>query len=113
MRQKTVTYDGASFTISPLTLAQVEQFISPLPKEGDVLRAGKVRAFDLLCWALNNANPEQKWDHERIRQELDPWVFAKLQDEILEFTGLKRIVPGEKPAASEDSSRKSEAASLQ
>ena len=113
MRQKTVTYDGASFTISPLTLAQVEQFIAPLPKEGDLVREGRVRAFDLVCWALNNAQPDEKWDHERIRQELDPWVFAKLQDEILEFSGLRRIVPGEKAAASEAPSRKSEAASLQ
>jgi hypothetical protein len=122
VRQKKLEYDGAVFVISPLTIEQVERFISPLPEEGDPLRQGMVRAYDLICWGLNNAlrsDPasvgEKQWTHERIRQELDPWVLTKLQQEILAFSGLKKIEPGEAPTpeGSSKASDTSGAASLQ
>jgi hypothetical protein len=115
VRQKRLEYDGAVFVISPLTIEQVEQFISPLPAEGDKLREGMVRAYDLICWGLNNAGPETPWDHARIRRELDPWVLVKLQEEILSFSGLKKVEPGEAllPESSAKPSGTSGAASLQ
>jgi hypothetical protein len=122
VRQKRLEYDGAAFVISPLTIEQVEKFISPLPADSDNLREGVVRAYDLICWGLNNAlrsDPasvgEKQWTHERIRQELDPWLLTKLQDEILEFSGLKRVIPGEvtTPEAAPKPSGTSGAASLQ
>jgi len=115
VRQKRLEYDGAVFVISPLTIEQVEQFISPLSEEGDPLRQGMVRAYDLICWGLNNAGPEIPWDHTRIRRELDPWVLTKLQEEILAFSGLRKVEPGESqlPESSRKPSGTSGAASLQ
>src|SRR5437899_6256311 len=99
MRRKIIEQDGETFTISPLTLAQLEEFGAPLSNEK---REIKIRAFDLVCHGLNNAlaNGAPRWDHDRIRQELDLIMFKRLQDEILEFSGLPVPKSGE-PSAGE------------
>ena len=46
MRRKTIAQDGETLTISPLNLAQLEEFGSPLSGDKQEI---KIRAFDLVC----------------------------------------------------------------
>src|SRR5579871_2297801 len=87
-RTKAIVMDGASFTIAPLTVSQVEEFISRqralLAKKDAVGMRDTWR--DLICMGLNNAGGE--WKKEELDTTLDIPLFNFLRDEILKFSGL-------------------------
>lgn len=92
MRTRKVQIDEDVYTIGALTLEQVEKFIAPMEKLGD--EDAKIRAYELVCYGLNNANKKNgaekdKWTKERVYTELDMVSFMRLQDEILELSGLR------------------------
>lgn len=97
MRTREVTVDQDKYTIAALTLEQVEQFIAPIekPEDGQPTDDAKTRAYQLVCYGLNNAhkNGDPNWTKERVYKELDLVTFLKLQQEILELSGLRRTGP--------------------
>ena len=111
LRTKPVSRDGATVTIAPLTIDQVEEYVAPLEDLAGE-KSAKIRSYELVCHGLNNAlaDGEPQWTHDRIRKELDLVLFGELQREILEFSGFKLdrkeavAVPGESRAASDAAS---------
>jgi hypothetical protein len=116
MRTKVVEIkdDEKKYKIGALSLAQVEDYISPLEvvTEGITMEKpqAKIKAYDLVCYGLNNAlsleerTTENIWTNERVRQELDMVSFRELQLEILKLSGLTIIDEpklGEAPAVTE------------
>jgi len=100
MRKKKVTIDDAEFSISPLTLEQVDEFIAqldkPLDPTADDVKKFKIeleqRARRVVAWGLDNAladDVSERWTPERVYRKLDLKCFAELQDEILSFSNLK------------------------
>lgn len=92
-RVKKVEMDGAEFWISPLTIAQVEEYVVP-PPEGSAVDVYKERTYQMICWSLNNAidakgGTDPKWDTEKLRQSIDIPLMEFLQQEILDMSGLK------------------------
>lgn len=128
VRRKTLEYDGAVYVIAPLTLDQTEEFLKPLDLPKDISDPERLRAYDdaslkVISMSLNNAataaapngggTGQQEWTIESCRKELDRWLTGKLYSEILTFSGLRleeKTPLGERPAALENSSAKSEAA---
>jgi hypothetical protein len=113
MRTKKVKIDEDEYTVGALTLEQVEEFIAPIEQISDT--ATKARAYELVCFGLNNPNRNKNeadvppWTKERVYKELDLVTFMKLQSEILEISGLKvtGIEPGETQPVMELTSEKS------
>jgi hypothetical protein len=93
MRTRKVVIPEAegSYLVGALTLEQVELFIAPLEKLGG--DEAKIRAYELVCYGLNNADKSGdtagKWTKDRVFKELDMVTFMKLQEEILDLSGLK------------------------
>jgi len=88
VRTKKVELDGASFTIAPLSVFQVEEFI---PKQRELLTKKDIAGMrdcwrELICIGLNNAGGDFK--KEDIDKELDLVMFNLLRDEILKFSSL-------------------------
>lgn len=122
VRKKKVTLDGAEFTIAPLTLDQVDEYVAPLEDIANQKSVGFKKGFQVVAYGLNNALPEgeAQWTEERIKSELDLVIFEHLQNEIIEFSGFKLDkaaiaaagvqvgVPGEQSAASEKVSSQTE-----
>lgn len=118
VRTKQVKMDGAEFTIAPLTLDQIEQYIAPLEDVATQKAIGFRKAYEVVCYGLNNALPEgtpedQKWTKEKVSKQIDMVLFERLQEEIIEFSGFRLDkeaidkagraaigVPGESSAAS-------------
>ena len=100
MRTKTVKVDNFEVEIGALTLDQVEEYLAPIVADNDDSNVYKLRTYDLLSTALNNAGKE-KWDRKRITAELDLVILDRLQDEILAFSGLRKVLLGEAQAAAE------------
>lgn len=112
-RRKTIEMDGVEFTISPLTLLQVDQLVASrdevVDAKGDQKEIRKVMFRTVLCTGLNNALPDDapdtaKWDVERVLAELDLPLSMRLQKEILIFSGLEateegpnKVTPIQKP----------------
>jgi hypothetical protein len=117
MRKKVVTYDGDSYTITPLTLEQVEAYWKgPAPQEGVAPedRALRHTIETVVAPSLNNARDGegQPWDYASVRAKMDPMlIFRLLAVDILKFTGVFREpkpgeasgAPGEAPATSDSS----------
>jgi len=115
IRTKVVEMDGASYTIAPLTLEQIDEYVAPLEDVANQNSIGFKKGFQVVCYALNNALPEgtpdeERWTDDRVRKEIDLVLFEKLQGEIISFSGFKIDnkpvpgqvgVPGEFSAASE------------
>jgi len=94
-RRKTVSIDGAEFTISPLTIEQVEQLVAPA-EELQENKSGIVRVYEMICTSLNNAiaggaSPAEPWTPARIKHELDQYTVAWLQDQVLAMSGLRAV----------------------
>lgn len=103
MRIKKIAIEGEEYIIGALTLKQVEEYITPLENMLDENKSAKIRAYDLICFGLNNGskssgNGAAPWTPDRVREEMDLVVFTKLQSEILDFSGLRITQPGETPA---------------
>ena len=108
-RIKKVEMDGAEFWISPLTIAQVEEYVVP-PPEGSAVDVYKERAYQMICWSLNNVidakgGTDPKWDTKMLRQSIDIPLMEFLQQEILDMSGLKmrRVSLPDKEALGESS----------
>lgn len=102
-RTKTITLDGASFTIAPLTLEQAETWKNDVSKsaaptvEGqsapDTLKTIYAPSLEfVVCPALNNVlaigiPAEQRWTVDRCYRELDQMLIDWLFKEILTFCG--------------------------
>ena len=93
VRTKIVEMDGAQFVIAPLTLDQIEQYVKldTLSKNKSV---GFTKAYEVICYGLNNALPEgtpeeQLWTPEKIKANIDLVMFELLQKEIIDFSGFK------------------------
>jgi hypothetical protein len=131
VRTKKVTRDGAEFIIAPLNLDQIEQYVK-LEDLANRKNVGFTKAFEVVCYGLNNALPEdtpeeQKWTPAKVKKNVDLVMFELLQQEIIDFSGFKLDkeaidaagraaigVPGESSAApEEDSSQSTEVIGLQ
>ena len=94
IRKKRIEKDGAEFVIAPLTIEQVEQMIAPLD-ELQEKKTALAQVYDLVCAGLNNATPgvivddPDTWTPERVRRQLDQVTLAWLQEQILDFSGLR------------------------
>ena len=116
MRKREVKMDDQAYTISPLSLSQVKEF---LVSQKDALGQGKANGEPdaqkleilwrkFLCAGLNNAGRGDsdfvEWTEQRILDELDLKFFSYLRDQLLEFSGLENekesASPGEAKAAS-------------
>jgi hypothetical protein len=106
MRTKTIELDGAKFTIAPLTLREVEEFVG---KQKDALEmpegTAREKQFtqlwrEFLSMGFNNVHrgedgnwPEPKpklVDPGEIPDRLDLVSLQRLRDELLEFSGLRK-----------------------
>lgn len=85
MRRKTVTYDGVSLEISPLSLSQTETFLKPLSPD----KRWQDHQIDMVVMALNNAAADHPWTRERITEEFDLTLLNSVFNDVLVFTGLK------------------------
>jgi hypothetical protein len=101
MRKKTVEYDGQAYTISPLTMEQLDKFVTSIPLMSEEPSADEIsnrakalaqRARELVAWGLQNAQEKdaEPWTPERVYQEIDLDTFVNLQTAIMEFGGLRR-----------------------
>jgi hypothetical protein len=95
-RTKKVELDGASFTIAPLTVSQVEDFVQ---SQRDLLTKNDAPGMrdtwrDLICMGLNNAGAE--YTKAALDDTLDLVLFNLLRDEILKFSGLRTEVEEKK-----------------
>jgi hypothetical protein len=101
-RKKKVAIDGAEFVIAPLTIEQVERLIAPL-EDLQKDQAAIAGVYDLVCTGLNNATglsgDSESWTKDRIKREIDQFTLAWLQNQILEFSGLRAQPEGESSAA--------------
>jgi hypothetical protein len=90
-RMKVVEIDGAKFTISPLTVKQVEDFIGQSKEQRTELFGALLpaRMYDVIVVALANASPGDGWTRERVYTELDQLSLETLFGEILEFSRMK------------------------
>lgn len=106
-RRKEVEMDGAKFTISPLTLSQVEQLVQAKDQvveaigapatltDGEQARSLRSRMYELVvCNGLNNALPKDapesdRWTVQRVEDELDMVLVEFLQKQILGFSKLE------------------------
>lgn len=88
-RTKKVELDGASFTIAPLTVSQVEDFVEGQRELLDKNDTKGMRESwrELICMGLNNAGAE--YTAAAIDDTLDMVLFSLLRDEILKFSGIK------------------------
>jgi hypothetical protein len=95
MRTKIITIEGdeRQYKIGALSLQQVEEYIAPIGQleDGKTGAFTKIRAFDLVCYALNNgrADGEPEWTIERIKAEFDMVSFVELQKEAIKLSGLE------------------------
>src|SRR5688572_26234373 len=88
MRKKTVSFDDDTrFTISPLNLNQVDDYVRELPESATAAEA-QARSLEVICTSLNNASPDTPWTPQRCREELDLPVMKFLFNEILKLSGL-------------------------
>jgi hypothetical protein len=114
-RTKVVELDGAKFTIAPLTLRQVEEFLEkqraalgmdPTSKVFTIEHAAKAdqgKLTDLwrefICMGLNNAmlsETGERWKPDRLIDQIDLVTFQRLRNELMEFSGLKSEVEEKK-----------------
>jgi hypothetical protein len=116
MRKKVLEYDGQKYTISPLTLSQVDEFIAAIPASAEATPEAiskrnkelQTRAHQVVAWGLDNAleksaklEESERWTPARVYDEIDLQTFTELQTEILVFSGLgrKQLEEGEAKAA--------------
>jgi hypothetical protein len=104
LRTKKFEMDGASYTITPLTLAQTEAWKNApaVDLEDKTIKARFLPHFrDVICPSLNNVLPKDAngdaWTPERCYQEMDQIVAMKLFSAILEFSGYKINTGDESP----------------
>lgn len=111
MRKIVKNYDGLEFTLSPLNLDQVEEFLAKAAPD-----APAKRTIDLVLMSLNNAEPAELWTEAKLRKEIDLVLQGKMQVDILEISGLRSVddekttSSGEAAAASGSGSGKPAAA---
>lgn len=101
MRTKLVDCgDGITFTISSLSLKNVEKYITNedgKPAQGKLIRD---QVLEIICLSLNAVREGKvEWTVNRAREEMDLPTVTKLQTEILELSGLAVKTPGEDLAA--------------
>lgn len=107
MRRKQVfKYDGVEITVSPLNFLQADEFLNK-PKDIEPMAFAK----QMVCKALNNAEPAELWTLDRINEELDAAIFWKLYNFILEYSGMT-LAPADKPAGGTGASGEADAASV-
>jgi hypothetical protein len=118
MRKKEISLDGQTYTISPLSLSQVKDFLEDQrmalgkDKKGNKIDDADPQKLEnvwrrFICTGLNNAGKGAEgfvpWTSERVLEELDIKFFDLLRDEILELSSLRsdvKAAPGEGQAAS-------------
>lgn len=96
MRKKTVQLDGAEFTIAPLTFKQYRELITERPAETAAPQTADqqwANSWEIICSSINRAGADPAWTAARCNDELDISTVQWLIDEILGFSGLKRIDP--------------------
>jgi hypothetical protein len=100
-RKKTVSIDGAVFTLAKPTTAQVMAWAEGMDQnkgeDGAKERVKVIVALVLGC--LNDADPELNLTAEDIDKELDPNTFSFLYEEVLKYAGytLKKEDPSVNP----------------
>jgi hypothetical protein len=127
IRTKKVTIDGAEYTISPLTVEQVDAFnqaLQVLPKLEDLTEEQRSSiaknpfvqpTFQVIAWSFNNVyeipgdtDSAAHLTASDIPRKMDNITINFLRDEILSFSGLNyktaETKPGEAPAAKAASS---------
>jgi hypothetical protein len=118
MRTKTIELDGAKWTIAPLTMREIEEFLSErkemieMPEGAAQDRQAAKLWNKFLAMGLNNVHrlEDGKWpqpkptmvEADEIPDRLDLHSFETLRDELLIFSRLaeKAAPRGEALAAS-------------
>lgn len=98
LRKKTVEIDGTSFTIAPLRMGQIEEFIEVEQTANEDYRVQRERTWKVIHASLTNAAgpgatvptlPE-------IKNQLTLEGYLELNQEVMQISGLR---PGETTAA--------------
>jgi len=101
-RIRSVTMDGCTLNISPLSFDQAEEFIKESkemvgrePAPGNEEWAA--RTFRYVCLSLNKAIGKEEWTPEKLTKELDMVFIQKLFTDFMEMSGFPSK-PGEDQA---------------
>lgn len=102
-RVNSLSLDGLTVKYSALTVAQVREYLAPLPDDTPNEKYVE-RQRQMVCNSLNNLDAGlTPWTVERLESEMDLVLIGKLHEEIVRFSGLKITsglgASGEVPAA--------------
>lgn len=92
LRFKTVTFDGQSYRIRSLSLAEATKFADDLQGavKDDAPDKDKLAALwrGFVCMSLAPEDEKDKWTGYRVMSELDIPTFQFLREEAQKFSGL-------------------------
>lgn len=104
-RKKVVELEGGSYTISPLSLSEVEAYTEAIPDESMTLQekssflanAALMVVVNGLNGALEESTPP--WDIKKVKDEFDMDTFQQISKAIFDYSGLRQAgEPGEAQA---------------
>ncbi|HKT10646.1 MAG TPA: hypothetical protein VJW77_02350 [Terriglobia bacterium] len=110
-RKRTFQLDGVELQISPLTAVQAENHLRKDAALIEEFRSeqGNGQNFkplfekrqrlilELIMHGLNNASPEMPVTVEQLKAEADNVLIDKLQEAIMELSGLRYVTPESPP----------------
>jgi len=95
-RKKTVVFDEASFTITPLTYNQLEEYAEMVKETAnadlsnkETARKARGHVFFVIRCGLNNLPQAEPVTDEQLLEGIDDVLAGKLWRAIMEFTGIK------------------------
>ena len=99
MRKKEIVFEGQTFTISPLKVAQVDElYAGASPEETAKLSRADINSRGAGCIAhsFNNAAGNSEWSVARVLDELDFPTFNFVHQAVMDFMGWKTPDPTQK-----------------
>lgn len=94
-RTKTLNIDGEQFTIAPLTVDQVEEYLGATPGEGASANTWRDVTLTVILNSLNNAaKGDPKLTLADLKKRMDLLMINELHSAVLEISGLRIAGPG-------------------